>query len=67
MAVLNGDMISCERVAAKDVPGLIDQIAAPLVDRDIPFAATFGNHDISQTCSTRAMFEHMATIKGKNN
>ena len=67
MAVLNGDMISCEWVAAKDVPGLIDQIAAPLVDRDIPFAATCGNHDMSQTCSTRAMFDHMATIKGKNN
>ena len=46
---------------------LIDQITAPLVERNMPFAATFGNHDMSKTCSTRVMSEYMRdNIEGKN-
>jgi hypothetical protein len=65
--VLNGDLISCEWVAPQDANGIIDQIIAPIVERNMPFAATFGNHDASQTCSTKAMSDHMWNdVKGSN-
>ncbi|KAJ5020931.1 hypothetical protein J3E73DRAFT_395107 [Bipolaris maydis] len=44
------DLVSCEWVAPADANKLIDQIMAPLVDRNLPFGATFGNHDASKTC-----------------
>ncbi|KAJ4375638.1 hypothetical protein N0V86_007171 [Didymella sp. IMI 355093] len=67
MVVLNGDLTSCEFVAPENVTALIDQVTAPLVSRNMPFAATFGNHDMSKTCSTRVMSEHMRdNIKGKD-
>ncbi|KAH7086629.1 Metallo-dependent phosphatase-like protein [Paraphoma chrysanthemicola] len=66
-AVLNGDMISCEFVGPDNYNKLIDQITSPLADRNLPFGATFGNHDWSETCSTISMSEHMWwDIKGKN-
>jgi hypothetical protein len=67
LVVLNGDLISCEWVATADVNGLLDKIVSPLVSRNMPFAATFGNHDPAQYCSTRAMSDHMWNdIKGIN-
>ena len=67
LVVLNGDLISCEFVAPENVTAFIDQVTAPLANRDMPFAATFGNHDMSKTCSTRIMSEHMwNNVKGKN-
>ncbi|CBX97919.1 hypothetical protein IAQ61_000902 [Plenodomus lingam] len=59
LVVLNGDLTSCEWVAPEDANKLIDQIIAPLTSRNLQFAATFGNHDASQTCDTRSMSEHM--------
>ena len=59
MVVLNGDLITCDDLTKENAIPLIDQIAAPLVARNLPFAATFGNHDMSKTCSTREMSEHM--------
>ncbi|KAI4915655.1 hypothetical protein J4E90_004100 [Alternaria incomplexa] len=65
--VLNGDLLSCEWVAPQDANPLIDQIVAPLVARNLPFGATFGNHDASKTCSTSAMSKHMwSDVKGNN-
>jgi predicted MPP superfamily phosphohydrolase len=65
--VLNGDLITCEFVAPQDANKLIDQIVAPLVERNLPFGATFGNHDASKTCSTVSMSAHMWwDIKSKN-
>ncbi|CAE7219698.1 hypothetical protein CFE70_010204 [Pyrenophora teres f. teres 0-1] len=65
--VLNGDLVSCEWVAPEYLNELTDQIVAPLVDRNLPFGATFGNHDASKTCSTVSMSEHMWNdVKGKN-
>jgi predicted MPP superfamily phosphohydrolase len=67
LVVLNGDLTSCEYVAPENITALINQVTTPLVDRNVPFAATFGNHDMSKTCSTRTMSEHMwNNIKGKN-
>lgn len=67
LVVLNGDLTSCEFVAPENLTSLIDQITAPLTDRNMPYAATFGNHDMSKTCSTRIMSEHMRdNEKGKD-
>ncbi|KAF1943543.1 Metallo-dependent phosphatase [Clathrospora elynae] len=67
LVVLNGDLVSCEWVATQDANGLIDQIMAPLINRNLPFAATFGNHDASKTCSTKSMSDHMwYDVKGTN-
>lgn len=67
LVVLNGDLTSCEFVAPENVTNLIDHVTAPLKDRNMPFAATFGNHDMSKTCNTRAMSEHMwDSAKSKN-
>jgi len=59
LVVLNGDLISCENVAPDKFNAIIDQIVAPIVSHNLPFAATFGNHDYSETCSTRSMAAHM--------
>lgn len=32
---------------------------SPFLERKLPFAATFGNHDWSATCNTRWMSEHI--------
>jgi len=65
--ILNGDLVSCEWVAPENLNALVDQVVAPLVDRNLPFGATFGNHDASKTCSTISMSEHMWNeVKGKN-
>jgi hypothetical protein len=67
LVVLNGDLISCEYVAPGKDHDLIDRIVAPLVNRNVPFAATFGNHDYSETCNPRSMASHMWwDIKGRN-
>lgn len=67
LVVLNGDLISCEFVAPDKFESIVDQIVTPIVNRDLPFAATFGNHDYSETCSTRSMAAHMWwDIKGTN-
>lgn len=59
LAVLNGDITTCEWVAEKDSYSLLDKAMAPLLKRKLPFAATFGNHDWSSTCNTRWMSEHI--------
>lgn len=67
MVVLNGDLTSCEFVAPENSNALINKVVSPLVDRNLPFAATFGNHDMTKTCNTRSMSEHMwDNVKGGN-
>ncbi|KAF2030577.1 Metallo-dependent phosphatase [Setomelanomma holmii] len=67
MVILNGDMTSCEFVGPDNYNKLIDQVVSPLTERNLPFGATFGNHDWSETCSTLSMSQHMWwDIKGKN-
>ncbi|KAF1346429.1 hypothetical protein EJ07DRAFT_169873 [Lizonia empirigonia] len=66
LVVLNGDLTSCEFVAPENLTSYIDQVTAPLVERNMPFAATFGNHDMSKTCNTRTVSEHMWNITGKD-
>jgi hypothetical protein len=67
LAVLNGDLISCENVAIDMFNNIIDRIVSPLVDCSLPFATTFGNHDYAENCDPRSMASHMwRDIKGNN-
>ncbi|KAF2796507.1 Metallo-dependent phosphatase [Melanomma pulvis-pyrius CBS 109.77] len=65
LVVLNGDLITCENVATANVSDYIDQIVEPLKSRNIPWASTYGNHDMSKTCSTRVMAEREQAVGGK--
>lgn len=66
LVVLNGDLTSCEWVGPEQVNGLLDKIIGPLVQKNLPFAATFGNHDMTKTCNTRTMSEHMWDAGNRN-
>ncbi|KAF2677779.1 Metallo-dependent phosphatase [Lentithecium fluviatile CBS 122367] len=59
LVVLNGDLTSCEWISPEAVNSVLDKIIDPLMGRKKPFTATFGNHDMSQTCDTRRMGEHI--------
>jgi hypothetical protein len=45
LVVLNGDLISGEKLKGMNFSLYIDQIVAPLVDHGLPWASTYGNHD----------------------
>jgi hypothetical protein len=59
LVVLNGDLVSWEFVGPEQFHGIIDQVVAPIVRHDLPFAVTFGNYDYSETRSPRSMASHM--------
>lgn len=67
LVVLNGDLTSCEYIGPEAVNGYIDMIIDPLLERKMPFTVAFGNHDMSKTCNTREVAQHMrdkANVKG---
>ena len=46
LVVLNGDLISGEATTQRSNSShYVDRIVAPLVDRSLPWASTYGNHD----------------------
>lgn len=45
LVVLNGDLISGEATDGSNPGQYLHQIVKPLVDTDIPWASTYGNHD----------------------
>ena len=67
LGVLNGDLLSCEWVAEKDTYGLLYRIISPFLDRKLPFATTFGNHDWSPTCNTNWMSKYIWNVANPQN
>lgn len=57
MVVLNGDLISGEATSWIVSSGYIDRVVAPLVDRGLPWASTYGNHDSEVSLDPRQTFE----------
>lgn len=45
LAVLNGDLITGENAFLANSTSCLDALFQPMVDRDIPWASTYGNHD----------------------
>jgi hypothetical protein len=66
LAVLNGDLLSCEWVDQKTSHSLLDKIMEPFIRRNLPFTSTFGNHDMSKTCSTRDLADYMWATANKD-
>ena len=55
LAVLNGDLITGENTHLHNSTHYVDAIVAPLVARSVPWASTYGNHDLQFNLSTRAL------------
>lgn len=47
LVVLNGDLITGENAYLSNSTDYIDQIVKPMVQRNLPWASTYGNHDSS--------------------
>ncbi|KAJ6004161.1 hypothetical protein N7522_005806 [Penicillium canescens] len=46
LVVLNGDLISGEAIQNANSSSIyVDRIVAPIIDNDLPWASTYGNHD----------------------
>ncbi|KAL0944679.1 calcineurin-like phosphoesterase [Colletotrichum truncatum] len=45
LVVLNGDLITGENAFLENASFVLDQLVRPMVDRNLPWASTYGNHD----------------------
>jgi hypothetical protein len=61
LVVLNGDLITGENTFLENSTTYIDMIVGPMVERGLPWASTYGNHDHNHNISGEAILarEHM--------
>lgn len=57
LVVINGDLITGENTFRENSTGYVDQIVAPLLERNMPWASTYGNHDSKFNLSRKALFD----------
>lgn len=57
LVVLNGDLITGENTYLHNATHYLDQIVQPLVERQLPWASTFGNHDSQFNLSSERLLE----------
>lgn len=57
LAVLNGDLITGEATQKSNSSSYVDRIVAPLVEQDVPWASTYGNHDSSINLCSSDVFQ----------
>lgn len=57
LAVLNGDLITGEATHRSNSSSYVDRIVAPLVEQDVPWASTYGNHDSSMNLCPFDVFQ----------
>lgn len=55
LVVLNGDLITGENTFLENSTLYVDQIVGPLVERGLPWASTYGNHDYDFNISGNAI------------
>ncbi|ATY65858.1 Metallophosphoesterase [Cordyceps militaris CM01] len=61
LVVLNGDLITGENAFVHNGSVYIDQIVKPIVDRDLLWASTYGNHDSDFNLSSASTWERENT------
>ncbi|KAE8144796.1 Metallo-dependent phosphatase [Aspergillus avenaceus] len=61
LVVLNGDQISGYGTKADNTTAYVDQIVGPMVERDLPWASTYGNHDHQSFADTLKTFQQETT------
>lgn len=64
LVVLNGDLINGESTYSHNSTHYIDQIVAPMVDRNLTWASTYGNHDHNRNINGTGMLEREHTWPG---
>ncbi|KAG5790741.1 hypothetical protein H9Q69_010206 [Fusarium xylarioides] len=64
LVVLNGDLINGESTFTHNSTVYIDQIVSPMVDRNMTWASTYGNHDHNRNLNGTAMLEREHTWPG---
>lgn len=57
LTVINGDLITGENTYLSNSTSYVDEIVAPLIQRDLLWASTYGNHDSDFNLSREAIFE----------
>ncbi|KAJ5297913.1 hypothetical protein N7508_008162, partial [Penicillium antarcticum] len=64
LVVLNGDLISGEALKnANSSSKYVDRIFAPVVDKDLPWATTYGNHDSELNLDPEDIFRREQTYQ----
>lgn len=56
LVVLNGDLITGENTFVENSTHYVDQIVQPIVERNLTWASTYGNHDSSFNLSREDLF-----------
>jgi hypothetical protein len=57
LVVINGDLIIEENIFLGNSTHYVDEIVLPLVQRSLPWASTYGNHDSNYNLSRQGIFE----------
>lgn len=57
LVVLNGDLVSGEETDRSNSSDYVDRAVAPLVDMNIPWASTYGNHDSDSNLCPGSVFQ----------
>lgn len=57
LVVLNGDLITGEAINRSNSSSYVDRILAPLIDQDVPWASTYGNHESASSLCPRDVFQ----------
>ncbi|OJJ38071.1 hypothetical protein ASPWEDRAFT_35641 [Aspergillus wentii DTO 134E9] len=57
LIVINGDLVSGEATDRSNSTSYVDRVLGPLVDLDIPWASTYGNHDSDRNLCPADVFE----------
>lgn len=58
LVVLNGDLITGDNAFLENATIYIEQIVGPLVERNLPWASAYGNHDHQYNLSSDALLAH---------
>lgn len=55
--VLNGDIIQGDALVLENSTDYMDQVVAPMVERGLPWASTYGNHDYQYNITGNTILE----------
>ena len=64
LVVLNGDLINGDTSYAHNASLYLDQIVQPMVDRNLTWASTYGNHDHSYPLNGSAIYQRERRFSG---
>ena len=61
LVVLNGDLVTGENTFKENASDYVHQIVAPMVEHQIPWASTYGNHDSAFNLTREALLQQEQT------